>query len=172
MPDAIQPVAFDALREVHDVLGGMLTSAKLDLSRSVCRTAAQPELHGIATDQVALLQHRLWCRVDPSDPRPARPAGQRRKRVAGRRRTRGIDIGARNGRGTLAAFRVKRARLPGIMLSIYVETQYAKLALRSRANAYLSRHTPRRVAARDPPGGARRRLRRSGASSRRSRANP
>jgi DNA-binding NarL/FixJ family response regulator len=83
-----------------------------------------------------------------------------------------IDIGARNGRGTLAAIRVERARLPGIMLSIYVETQYAKLALRSRANAYLSRHTPRRVAARDPPGGARRRLRRSGASSRRSRANP
>ncbi len=46
-------------REVHDVLGGMLTSAKMDLSRIVRRSAEQPELHAIAVDLVALLQQTI-----------------------------------------------------------------------------------------------------------------
>lgn len=52
-----------------------------------------------------------------------------------------INMGARNGLETLAAIRVEWPRLPVIMLSMYVEAQYAKLALRSRANAYLSKDT-------------------------------
>ncbi len=50
-----------------------------------------------------------------------------------------INMGARNGLETLAALRVEQPRLPVIMLSMYVEAQYARLALRSRANAYLSK---------------------------------
>lgn len=50
-----------------------------------------------------------------------------------------INMGARNGLETLAAVRAERPRLPVIMLSMYVEAQYARLALRSRANAYLSK---------------------------------
>lgn len=50
-----------------------------------------------------------------------------------------INMGSRNGLETLAAIRVDRPRLPVIMLSMYVEAQYARLALRSRANAYLSK---------------------------------
>lgn len=48
-------------REVHDVLGGMLTSAKLDVSRIVRRTAApeHEELHRIAVDLVALMQDTI-----------------------------------------------------------------------------------------------------------------
>ena len=52
-----------------------------------------------------------------------------------------INMGARNGLETLAALRVEWPRLPVIMLSMYVEAQYARLALRSRANAYLSKDT-------------------------------
>lgn len=52
-----------------------------------------------------------------------------------------INMGARNGLETLAALRLEWPRLPVIMLSMYVEAQYAKLALRSRANAYLSKDT-------------------------------
>jgi DNA-binding NarL/FixJ family response regulator len=50
-----------------------------------------------------------------------------------------INMGARNGLETLAAIRAEQPRLPVIMLSMYVEAQYARLALRSRANAYLSK---------------------------------
>lgn len=50
-----------------------------------------------------------------------------------------INMGSRNGLETLAAIRIDRPRLPVIMLSMYVEAQYARLALRSRANAYLSK---------------------------------
>lgn len=50
-----------------------------------------------------------------------------------------INMGARNGLETLAAIRIEWPRLPVIMLSMYVQAQYAKLALRSRANAYLSK---------------------------------
>ena len=50
-----------------------------------------------------------------------------------------INLGARNGLETLAAIRSDWPRLPVIMLSMYVEAQYARLALRSRANAYLSK---------------------------------
>jgi len=48
-------------REVHDVLGGMLSSAKFDLARIVRRTAGpgQEELHRIATDLVALMQETI-----------------------------------------------------------------------------------------------------------------
>ncbi|HOM12685.1 MAG TPA: response regulator transcription factor [Rubrivivax sp.] len=52
-----------------------------------------------------------------------------------------INMGARNGLETLAAIRIEWPRLPVIMLSMYVQAQYAKLALRSRANAYLSKDT-------------------------------
>lgn len=59
-------------REVHDVLGGMLTSAKMDLSRIVRRTAALPELHGIATDLVTLLQQTIdTARAISEQMRPA-----------------------------------------------------------------------------------------------------
>ncbi len=50
-----------------------------------------------------------------------------------------INMGPRNGLETLAAIRAEQPRLPVIMLSMYVEAQYARLALRSRANAYLSK---------------------------------
>lgn len=50
-----------------------------------------------------------------------------------------INLGARNGLETLATIRTEKPRLPVIMLSMYVEAQYARLALRSRANAYLSK---------------------------------
>lgn len=48
-------------REVHDVLGGMLTSAKFDLSRIVKRTTGegQEELHRIATGLVELMQETI-----------------------------------------------------------------------------------------------------------------
>jgi two-component system invasion response regulator UvrY len=50
-----------------------------------------------------------------------------------------INMGPRNGLETLAAVRAERPRLPVIMLSMYAEAQYAKLALRARANAYLTK---------------------------------
>jgi two-component system, NarL family, sensor histidine kinase UhpB len=48
-------------REVHDVLGGMLTSVKFDLTRIVRRSLGpgQQELNGIATDLVALVQETI-----------------------------------------------------------------------------------------------------------------
>lgn len=48
-------------REVHDVLGGMLTSAKFDLARIVRRTQGESltELHQIATDLVTLMQETI-----------------------------------------------------------------------------------------------------------------
>jgi PAS domain S-box-containing protein len=61
-------------REVHDVLGGMLTSAKFDLSRIVRRTAVTglDELHGIATDLVSLLQDTIdTARAISEEMRPA-----------------------------------------------------------------------------------------------------
>jgi PAS domain S-box-containing protein len=62
-------------REVHDVLGGMLSSAKFDLSRIVRRTAADPqqaELHGIASALVALMQETIeTARSISEDMRPA-----------------------------------------------------------------------------------------------------
>lgn len=59
-------------REVHDVLGGMLTSAKMDLSRIVRRSAALPELHGIAADLVTLLQQTIdTARAISEQMRPA-----------------------------------------------------------------------------------------------------
>jgi two-component system, NarL family, invasion response regulator UvrY len=50
-----------------------------------------------------------------------------------------INMGARNGLETLAAIRAEHPRLPVIMLTMYAEAQYARLALRSRANAYLQK---------------------------------
>ncbi|MBU6260291.1 MAG: response regulator transcription factor [Burkholderiales bacterium] len=52
-----------------------------------------------------------------------------------------INMGARNGLDTLTALRAEQPRLPVIMLSMYVESQYARLALKLRANAYLSKDT-------------------------------
>ncbi len=48
-------------REVHDVLGGMLTSVKFDLARIARRTAdpGQQVLHAITTDLVALVQETI-----------------------------------------------------------------------------------------------------------------
>jgi two-component system, NarL family, invasion response regulator UvrY len=50
-----------------------------------------------------------------------------------------IHLGARNGLETLAAIRAEQPRLPVVMLTMYAEAQYARLALRSRANAYLQK---------------------------------
>lgn len=50
-----------------------------------------------------------------------------------------INMGARNGLETLVAIRARHSRLPVIMLSMYAEAQYARLALKARANAYLSK---------------------------------
>jgi signal transduction histidine kinase len=48
-------------REVHDVLGGMLTSIKMDVGRIVRRTEAPElaEIRAIATDLVALVQETI-----------------------------------------------------------------------------------------------------------------
>jgi len=61
-------------REVHDVLGGMLTSAKFDVSRIVRRTATAElaELNGIATELVTLMQDTIDAARTISDQmRPA-----------------------------------------------------------------------------------------------------
>jgi len=61
-------------REVHDVMGGMLTSMKFDLSRIVRRTAGegQEELHDIARDLVALVQDTIdTARLISDEARPA-----------------------------------------------------------------------------------------------------
>lgn len=50
-----------------------------------------------------------------------------------------INMGARGGLETLTQLRGEWPRLPVIMLSMYVEAQYARRALRLRANAYLSK---------------------------------
>lgn len=50
-----------------------------------------------------------------------------------------INMGSRSGLETLAMIRTEWPRQPVIMLSMYVEAQYARLALKSRANAYLSK---------------------------------
>ena len=50
-----------------------------------------------------------------------------------------INMVPRNGLEVLAALRAERPRLPVIMLSMYVEPQYARQALKARANAYLSK---------------------------------
>ena len=44
-----------------------------------------------------------------------------------------INMGARNGLEVLAAIRAEWPRLPVIMLSMYVEAQYARLGRRARA---------------------------------------
>ena len=50
-----------------------------------------------------------------------------------------INMGARSGLDTLSALRAEQPRLPVIMLSMYVEAQYARRALKASANAYLSK---------------------------------
>jgi len=50
-----------------------------------------------------------------------------------------INMGARGGLETLSLIRSEWPQLPVIMLSMYVEAQYARRAMRSRANAYLSK---------------------------------
>jgi two-component system, NarL family, invasion response regulator UvrY len=50
-----------------------------------------------------------------------------------------INMGARNGLEVLATLRSEFPRLPVVMLSMYVEPQYARLAHKARANAYLSK---------------------------------
>jgi DNA-binding NarL/FixJ family response regulator len=50
-----------------------------------------------------------------------------------------IHLGARNGLETLASVRAEHPRLPVIMLSMYVEAQYARRALQAGASAYLSK---------------------------------
>jgi PAS domain S-box-containing protein len=61
-------------REVHDLLGGMLTSIKFDLSRVVRRTQRQglDELHGIAAELTALVQETIdTARTISDEMRPA-----------------------------------------------------------------------------------------------------
>lgn len=50
-----------------------------------------------------------------------------------------INMGARGGLETLSQVRSEWPRLPVIMLSMYAESQYARRALKLRANAYLSK---------------------------------
>jgi DNA-binding NarL/FixJ family response regulator len=50
-----------------------------------------------------------------------------------------VNLPGRNGFEVLESIRAERPDLPVIMLSMYPEEQYAVLALRSRANAYLSK---------------------------------
>ena len=50
-----------------------------------------------------------------------------------------INMGTRNGFETLASIRAEHPRLPVMMLSMYAESHYARLAIKSRANAYLSK---------------------------------
>ena len=50
-----------------------------------------------------------------------------------------INMGVRSGLDTLSALRCEFPRLPVIMLSMYMEAQYGRRALRAGANAYLSK---------------------------------
>ncbi len=50
-----------------------------------------------------------------------------------------INMGVRSGLDTLAILRAEFPRLPVIMLSMYLEAQYGRRALRAGANAYLSK---------------------------------
>ena len=52
-----------------------------------------------------------------------------------------INMAGRSGLDTLAAIRAEQPRLPVMMLSMYLEPQYAVMALRARANAYLTKDT-------------------------------
>lgn len=52
-----------------------------------------------------------------------------------------INMTGRSGLDTLAVIRAEQPRLPVLMLSMYVEPQYAQMALRARANAYLTKDT-------------------------------
>jgi len=59
-----------------------------------------------------------------------------------------INMQGRSGLDVLASIRAERPELPVIMLSMYPEEQYAVLALRARANAYLSKDVdPQELAA-------------------------
>lgn len=61
-------------RDVHDVLGGMLSSAKFDVARIArrCTTPEQAELHGIAADLSLLLQETIdTARAISHELRPA-----------------------------------------------------------------------------------------------------
>jgi DNA-binding NarL/FixJ family response regulator len=50
-----------------------------------------------------------------------------------------INMGVRSGLDTLATLRSEFPRLPVIMLSMYLQAQYGRRALRAGANAYLSK---------------------------------
>ena len=50
-----------------------------------------------------------------------------------------INMGVRSGLETLAALRLEFPRLPVIILSMYMEAQYGRRALKAGANAYLSK---------------------------------
>lgn len=50
-----------------------------------------------------------------------------------------INMGPRSGLETLASIRSEWPRLPVIMLSMYIEPQYARRALNANANSYLSK---------------------------------
>jgi DNA-binding NarL/FixJ family response regulator len=59
-----------------------------------------------------------------------------------------INMQGRSGLDVLESIRAERPGLPVIMLSMYPEEQYAVLALRARANAYLSKDVdPKELAA-------------------------
>lgn len=50
-----------------------------------------------------------------------------------------INMRPRSGLDTLVSLRAEKPRLPVIMLSMYLESQYARQAIKARANAYLSK---------------------------------
>jgi two-component system invasion response regulator UvrY len=52
-----------------------------------------------------------------------------------------INMAGRSGLDTLAAIRADSGRQPVLMLSMYIEPQYAVMALKADANAYLTKDT-------------------------------
>lgn len=52
-----------------------------------------------------------------------------------------INMAGRSGLDTLVSIRSEHGRLPVLMLSMYIEPQYAVMALKADANAYLTKDT-------------------------------
>ena len=52
-----------------------------------------------------------------------------------------VNMNGRSGFDTLFAIRADRPKLPVLMLSMYAEPQYAVMALKAQANAYLTKDT-------------------------------
>lgn len=99
-------------REVHDVLGGMLTSVKFDLSRILRRTAAAElrELNGIASEVLALVQETIVTARSISD--EMRPASLDMLGLGAALRQTLDRFGARHGLEVDAAIPPEPMRIP------------------------------------------------------------